>query len=52
MKNPTVRQQIRDLLATGHTPREIARRLDLSTQRVYQIMEDMKRAAAKREGAA
>ena len=35
-KKAPQRERVRDLLAAGLTPREIARLLDISTQRVYQ----------------
>jgi hypothetical protein len=48
MGNPTsngTRPKVRKLLATGHTPRDIALILGITTQRVYQIMEDLKAAS-------
>lgn len=33
------RERVQDLLAKGLTVREVARILDLSTQRIYQIIE-------------
>lgn len=36
------KQQVAEMLGRGFTPREIARTLDLSTQRVYQHMETIR----------
>jgi len=35
-KKAPQRERVRDLLTAGYRPREIARLLDISTQRVYQ----------------
>jgi hypothetical protein len=37
MKKPT-RLKVLEMHQVGKTPREIARKLDLSTQRIYQIL--------------
>ena len=38
----STRQKVQQLLATGHTPREIAKELDLTTQAIYLQMEIIK----------
>ncbi len=40
------RDRIRDLLTTGHTPREIAAKLDITTQAVYAHMKKLRGTAA------
>lgn len=44
----SVQKRVSELLASGHTPREIAALLGLSTQRIYAVMDALK-AQAKRE---
>ena len=39
-------REIQRLLSQGHTPRDIAKRLDLSKQAVYAHMETLKAEAA------
>jgi DNA-binding CsgD family transcriptional regulator len=36
------RRQVFDLLSAGRSPREVARELDMSTQRVYQHIEKLR----------
>jgi DNA-binding CsgD family transcriptional regulator len=46
------KQQVAEMLGRGFTPRQIARNLDISTQRVYQHMETLrKEALAENESA-
>jgi hypothetical protein len=52
-QNPaTVRPKVAKLLSQGHTPREIATQLDITTQRVYQHMAALKKQAERREATA
>lgn len=45
------RKRIRDLLATGHNPHEIAERLQVLPKRIYAVMDDLRAAAKEREEA-
>lgn len=52
--NPTpteTRSEVKRLLSQGSTPRSIAKRLDISTQRVYQHMDALKEEAQAKESA-
>lgn len=40
-KDPVIRQQIRDLLAEGLTTRQIAFKLDYSTQRIWKLRKEI-----------
>lgn len=46
------RARVSQLLAQGHTPREIAERLHITTQAVYQHMDRLKADARSEEATA
>jgi len=45
------RRKVSKLLADGHTPRAIAALMNVTTQRIYTVMDDLKAEAKEREEA-
>lgn len=52
LKPASRKQKVAEFTAQGKTPREIAAALDLSTQRVYQILGELRLKPARAEASA